>query len=130
LEFCGGGDLKQLLKEHGRFNEFQVQYFMRQIASALKCIHQQNIVHRDLKPQNILLTEKSTNSQLKLADFGLAKAYEKEDELFETNCGTPIYMAPEIQMALPYTDKADLWSVGVIMFELLAGVPPFTGQNK
>jgi serine/threonine kinase 32 len=50
LEFCGGGDLKGLLKEYGRLNEFVVQYFMRQIASALKCIHQANVLHRDLKP--------------------------------------------------------------------------------
>ena len=56
----------------------------------------QNIIHRDLKLQNILLSEKSENGQIKLADFGLARRYDSQEDLFETNCGTPIYMAPEI----------------------------------
>jgi serine/threonine protein kinase len=73
-------------------------------------------MHRDLKLQNILLTEKSENATLKLADFGLAKKYESAEALFETTVGTPIYMAPEIQRHEAYTDQADLWSVGVILF--------------
>ena len=76
LEFCGGGDLKDFLTKEKRFNEFVVQNFMRQIASALKCIHQANIIHRDLKPQNILLTKRSYEAVLKLADFGLARSYD------------------------------------------------------
>jgi serine/threonine-protein kinase ULK/ATG1 len=96
LEFCGGGDMRSFLKEQGRLSEVAAQRFMRQIASALQCLYRHNIVHRDLKPQNILLTEKSENGIVKLADFGLAKRYESNEDLFETACGTPIYMAPEI----------------------------------
>ncbi len=70
---------------------------MKQIASALKYLYIHNIVHRDLKPQNIMLTEKSETATLKLVDFGLAKKYEAREDLFETTCGTPIYMAPELQ---------------------------------
>lgn len=103
---------------------------MFQIAQALKYLYQNSIVHRDLKLQNILLSEKSFNATIKLADFGLARQYESKEDLFETTCGTPIYMAPEIQKGETYDEKADLWSVGVILFELIAGFPPFNGRNK
>jgi len=130
FEYCGGGDLRTYLREHGRFSELEVQRFMKQIADALRQLYLSNVVHRDLKLQNILLTEKSPEGIIKLADFGLARNYQNAEDLFETACGTPIYMAPEIQKGDPYGDKADLWSVGIIMFELLAGYPPFIGQNK
>lgn len=77
-----------------------------------------------------MLTEKSENATLKLVDFGLAKQYEQGEDLFETTCGTPIYMAPELQRQEKYTEKSDLWSVGVIMFELIVGFPPFFASNR
>lgn len=77
-----------------------------------------------------MLTEKSENGILKLADFGLAKRYEANQDLFDTTCGTPIYMAPELQRQEKYTEKADLWSVGVMMFELIVGFPPFMASNR
>ncbi|CDW82865.1 protein kinase superfamily protein [Stylonychia lemnae] len=129
LEYCGGGDMRSFLQERKRLSEIDAQRFMKQIADALKYLYQNNIIHRDLKLQNILLTEKSEKATLKLADFGLARRYQSED-LFETTCGTPIYMAPEIQRKETYDQKADLWSVGVILFELVAGVPPFMGRNR
>jgi serine/threonine-protein kinase ULK/ATG1 len=76
------------------------------------------------------LTEKSDNAIIKLADFGLAKNYDNEEDLFETSCGTPIYMAPQILNGDKYDEKADLWSVSVILFELVAGFPPFGGSNR
>lgn len=88
--------MRTYLKEKKRLDEITAQKFMSQIAKALKVLYQNNIVHRDLKLQNILLTEKSDNAIIKLADFGLAKSYESNEDLFETTCGTPIYMAPEI----------------------------------
>ena len=77
-----------------------------------------------------MITEKSDTAVIKLADFGLARHYETAEDLFETSCGTPIYMAPEIQRGQPYNEQADLWSVGIILFELIAGFPPFTGRNR
>jgi len=77
-----------------------------------------------------MLNVKSEDATLKLVDFGLAKRYQANEDLFETTCGTPIYMAPELQRQEKYTDKADLWSVGVIMFELIVGFPPFVAQNR
>ena len=76
------------------------------------------------------MMEKNDNAALKLADFGLARTYEREDDLFETSCGTPIYMAPEIQKGEAYSDKSDIWSLGIILYEMLVGQPPFTGRNK
>lgn len=67
---------------------------------------------------------------LKLADFGLAKRQESKDDLFETICGTPIYMAPELQRQEQYTEKADLWSLGVILYEMVTGMPPFIAKNR
>ena len=122
--------MRSFLKDKRRFDEVTVQRFMKQIADALKQLYKNNIVHRDLKLQNILLSEKDEHTTIKLADFGLARHYENEEDLFETSCGTPIYMAPEIQKGQKYGEKGDLWSVGVILFELLAGFPPFTGKNK
>jgi serine/threonine-protein kinase ULK/ATG1 len=76
------------------------------------------------------LSEATENAVIKLADFGLARAYNTQEDLFETTCGTPIYMAPEIQRGETYNEKADLWSVGIILFEMLTGFPPFGGRNK
>eukprot|EP00347_Sterkiella_histriomuscorum_P013402 403364843 len=130
MEFCGGGDLRTFLKEKRRLTEAQAQKFMYQIGQALKYLYQNSIVHRDLKLQNILLSDKTFDAVIKLADFGLARQYQTKEDLFETTCGTPIYMAPEIQKGDSYDEKADLWSVGVILFELIAGFPPFNGRSK
>ena len=75
FEYCGGGDLRGLLKEKQKFDEITTQRMIRQIASGLRVMYEQNIIHRDLKPQNILLSEKTENAILKLADFGLAKEF-------------------------------------------------------
>lgn len=88
--------MRTFLREKQRFSEVVAQRFMKQIADALKYLYLNNIIHRDLKLQNILLTEKSETAMIKLADFGLAKRYETDEDLFETACGTPIYMAPEV----------------------------------
>uniref|UniRef100_A0A804RAG8 Protein kinase domain-containing protein n=2 Tax=Zea mays TaxID=4577 RepID=A0A804RAG8_MAIZE len=88
-----------------------------------------NVVHRDLKPQNILLVENNENSLLKIADFGFAK-FLQPFALAETLCGSPLYMAPEVMQAQKYDAKADLWSVGVILYQLVTGRPPFNGGNQ
>jgi len=87
------------------------------------------VVHRDLKPQNILLVENNENSLLKIADFGFAK-FLQPFALAETLCGSPLYMAPEVMQAQKYDAKADLWSVGVILYQLVTGIPPFNGDNQ
>jgi serine/threonine-protein kinase ULK2 len=130
FEFCGGGDLKSYLTEKRRLSEPVAQRFMHQICSGLQYLYCQNIMHRDLKLQNILMTERFDSANLKLADFGLAKRQETKDDLFETICGTPIYMAPELQRHENYTEKADLWSLGIILYEMVTGMPPFIAKNR
>ncbi|KAL6648388.1 hypothetical protein ACP70R_012612 [Stipagrostis hirtigluma subsp. patula] len=129
LEYCRGGDLHMYLQRHKRVPELVAKHFIRQLASGLQMLRDNNVVHRDLKPQNILLVENNENSLLKIADFGFAKFLEPSS-LAETLCGSPLYMAPEVMRAQKYDAKADLWSVGVILYQLVTGYPPFNGDNQ
>jgi len=128
LEYCAGGDLSQFLRAKGRVQEETARRFLTQIASGLFVLHSSNHLHRDLKPQNILLSDCSVDPVLKLADFGFARALPEQD-MAATVCGSPLYMAPEILRHEPYDAKADLWSVGAILYELLLGRTPFCGSN-
>ncbi|PUZ41740.1 hypothetical protein GQ55_9G528900 [Panicum hallii var. hallii] len=129
LEYCRGGDLHAYLQRHKRVSETVAKHFIRQLASGLQMLRDNNVVHRDLKPQNILLVENNENSLLKIADFGFAK-FLQPFALAETLCGSPLYMAPEVMQAQKYDAKADLWSVGVILYQLVTGIPPFNGDNQ
>jgi len=130
LEYCGGGDLHRFIREqpNGRLREDIAQRFLRHLASGLQFLWEENLIHRDIKPQNILLTERSENAVLKIADFGFAR-YIGPTALAATLCGTPLYMAPEVLENSQYDTKADIWSVGCVYFEMLVGKPPFTGAN-
>lgn len=85
-------------------------------------------VQRDLKPQNLLLSDSTPQAVLKIADFGFARHLQQQ-ELANTLCGSPLYMAPEILKSQQYDAKADLWSVGTILYELVVGRPPYNGSN-
>ena len=149
LEYCAGGDLFQYCRSlrHYRsvhstapvFSEEEACHLFRQIATGIVVLLQENIVHRDLKPQNILIdyTKNVDNAfthetimtmQLKLADFGFAKTQDIQ-RMMCTICGTPLYMAPELLSMQNYDYRADLWSLGVIFYELLAGHVPFSGHS-
>jgi serine/threonine protein kinase len=121
LEFCGGGDLKKMVRHRRMKEKYAIVYF-KQIADGLQYLRDKNIIHRDLKPHNVLIT--SDRKTLKIADFGFAKMI-GSDTLAETMCGSPLYMAPEILLKKPYTSKADLWSVGVMLYEVLCAKHPF-----
>nr|GME09933.1 serine/threonine-protein kinase ATG1c isoform X2 [Ipomoea batatas] len=130
LEYCRGGDLSMYLqKRHGRIPETTAKHFMQQLASGLQVLRENNLIHRDLKPQNLLLSTNDENSILKIADFGFARSLQPRG-LAETLCGSPLYMAPEIMQLQKYDAKADLWSVGAILFQLVTGRTPFTGNNQ
>ncbi|XP_020598539.1 serine/threonine-protein kinase ATG1t [Phalaenopsis equestris] len=129
LEFCAGGDLAAYIKRHGRLHEHIVRKFMIQLGSGLNVLHSSHIIHRDLKPENILLSTPTSDAILKIADFGLSRVVHP-GEYADAVCGSPLYMAPEVMQFQKYDDKADMWSVGAILFELLNGYPPFRGGNN
>ena len=128
LEYCGGGDLSRLIRKQGPLPEKRAQGLMKQLAAGLYFLWANNLIHRDLKPQNLLLTSDGPDAVLKIADFGFAR-HLAQATLAETLCGSPLYMAPEILRYQKYDAKADLWSVGAILFEMVAKRPPFTGSN-
>ncbi|KAG1778829.1 kinase-like protein [Suillus placidus] len=122
----------------GGLDEIVVRSFLRQLARALKFLRQRNLIHRDIKPQNLLLNPASPEELakghplgvpiLKVADFGFARSLPNA-MMAETLCGSPLYMAPEILRYEKYDAKADLWSVGAVLYEMCVGKPPFRAQN-
>uniref|UniRef100_A0A5B6YZI5 Protein kinase domain-containing protein n=1 Tax=Davidia involucrata TaxID=16924 RepID=A0A5B6YZI5_DAVIN len=129
LEYCDGGDLAAYIHRRGKVSEAVVRHFMRQLAGGLKVLHENRLIHRDLKPQNLLLSTTEVTPLLKIGDFGFAR-YLTAQGLADTLCGSPLYMAPEIIQNKKYDGKADLWSVGAILFQLVTGKPPFDGDSQ
>ncbi|NXD06224.1 ULK3 kinase, partial [Nothocercus nigrocapillus] len=127
MEFCAGGDLSRFIRTRRILPEKVVRVFLQQLACALKFLHERNISHLDLKPQNILLSSLE-NPQLKLADFGFAQYMSPWDEQHVLR-GSPLYMAPEMVCCQQYDARADLWSLGVILYEALFGRPPFASRS-
>ena len=121
-----GGELFDYVSTKGALREEEAVRLFRQIIAGLSYCHQFNICHRDLKPENILL---DSDRNIKLADFGMA-ALQPNGKMLNTSCGSPHYAAPEIIYGRKYKgDKADMWSVGVILYAMLCGFLPFDGGN-
>ena len=124
MELCRGGDLNSYLAYHNFIPYHLVSRWLRNLLQALLEMHSKHIVHRDIKPANLLLTDPDIEiAQLKLGDFGVAKFV--NNGMMQTFIGTPLYMAPEVLNTSSYGYKADIWSLGVVTYELLYGVPPF-----
>ncbi|XP_040309018.1 serine/threonine-protein kinase ULK2 isoform X4 [Herpailurus yagouaroundi] len=134
MEYCNGGDLADYLQAKGTLSEDTIRVFLHQIAAAMRILHSKGIIHRDLKPQNILLSyanrRKSNVSgiRIKIADFGFAR-YLHSNMMAATLCGSPMYMAPEVIMSQHYDAKADLWSIGTVIYQCLVGKPPFQANS-
>ena len=125
MPFLNGGELFQHLRKFRTFDEDKVRFYGAQIALALDYLHSKGIIYRDLKPENILMDEEG---YLKLADFGMAQKL-KDDEKAISFCGTPEYLAPEIITMEGHDKNADWWSFGILLFEMLCGLPPFYVEN-
>ncbi|OQV17513.1 Serine/threonine-protein kinase ULK1 [Hypsibius exemplaris] len=135
MEYCNGGDLSEFLHASGTLTEDTIRHFAQQLAAAIESLKIKGIVHRDLKPQNILLCcekkEKRPDPetiQLKIADFGFAR-FLQDGVMAATLCGSPMYMAPEVIMSQHYDAKADLWSLGTILYQCFVGQAPFQANN-
>ncbi|TPX67887.1 hypothetical protein SpCBS45565_g03510 [Spizellomyces sp. 'palustris'] len=124
-EYCAGGDLLAKLQDEGRFDVEKVREVARGLCRGLQYLHEKGIVHRDLKLQNILLDDKGV---VKICDFGFSSFLQQNAALTSVK-GTPIYMAPELIREQPYTHAIDLWALGVILYELFVGIPPFYTTN-
>lgn len=128
-EILEGGELFDRIVSKSYYNEKEARDTCRILFEAMRYCHQRRIAHRDLKPENLLLMSKDDDRMIKIADFGFAKKAVTPCSL-TTQCGTPGYVAPEILEGVPYDTKADMWSLGVIMYILLGGYPPFIESNQ
>lgn len=130
MECMEGGELFQRIQDRqdGAFTEREAAQIMHEICVAVKYLHDLDIAHRDLKPENLLYTSPAPNACLKLTDFGFAKETFVKDTL-QTPCYTPYYVAPEVLGPEKYDKSCDIWSLGVIMYILLCGFPPFYSNH-
>lgn len=124
MEICTGGDLYER-----RYTEARVIPIMKKVCHAIAYCHSRNVVHRDLKFENIMFESHSPDSEVKLIDFGLSNAFVKGEKMRRA-VGTPYTMAPEVYSSHGYSEKADLWGIGVIAFMLLSGELPFDGSDE
>jgi calcium/calmodulin-dependent protein kinase I len=129
MEIMRGGELFDRIVEKEKYSENEAQKVIIDISNALKYCHEKGIVHRDLKPENLLYDSEKEDAIIKIADFGLAKLVD-DNTMMKTACGTPGYVAPEVLKKMRYTYKVDMWSVGVILYILLCGFPPFYDDNN
>uniref|UniRef100_A0A3B3ZNU7 cGMP-dependent protein kinase n=1 Tax=Periophthalmus magnuspinnatus TaxID=409849 RepID=A0A3B3ZNU7_9GOBI len=125
MEACLGGELWTILRDRGSFEESTTRFYTACVVEAFAYLHSKGIIYRDLKPENLILDHKG---YAKLVDFGFAKkiGFGKKTWTF---CGTPEYVAPEIILNKGHDISADYWSLGILMYELLTGSPPFTGTD-
>ena len=137
MEWVEGVSLETLIATDGPFDAVRTARISRQIADALAAIHDKGFVHRDLKPANVVIGSDADSGRdhVTLLDFGLVRVVgdglDSAGRLTRAGAavGTPMYMPPELACGLPATDRSDLYTLGVVMFEMLAGAPPFDGQD-
>ncbi|XP_022594826.1 MAP kinase-activated protein kinase 2-like isoform X1 [Seriola dumerili] len=130
MECMDGGELFSHIQDRGNhaFTEREASDIMKSIGEAILFLHSNNIAHRDIKPENLLYTSKRPDALLKLTDFGFAKEITTLNSL-ATPCFTPYYVAPEVLGPEKYDRSCDMWSLGVIMYILLCGYPPFFSHH-
>jgi len=126
LDYFTGGELFFHLKKRRRFRENEARIMVAEVGMALGHLHSLDVIYRDLKPENILLDDMG---HICLTDFGLSKELEMDNQEANTFCGTPEYLAPEIVLNKGHGKAVDWWSLGILLYELTVGIPPFYSQN-
>ncbi|KAI8849808.1 kinase-like domain-containing protein [Chytridium lagenaria] len=128
MEYAAGGELIDYIAARNYLTEKEARRLFRQILSAMDHCHMANVVHRDLKLENLLLTDQKN---ILISDFGLGRTFlNDKDDYMKTFCGTPNYAAVELISGIPYIGvKADIWALGVVLFVMMTGRPPFTGDS-
>jgi serine/threonine protein kinase len=129
-ELVSGGDLLDHINPMQPMSEEKVQHIISKILEVLLFLHSHDIVHRDLKPENILIQPKKDSYHIKIADFGLSRLRDSQQNQFSTVCGTPGFVAPEVIIGKGYGFEVDLWATGVIAYILLCGQPPFAAKDR
>lgn len=127
LEFCPGGDLGQYLKVERKFTETKARIYMAEIVLAVRELHDKDIIFRDLKPDNIVL---DVDGHAKLTDFGLSKQGVEDNSNTKSFCGSYAYLAPEMVLRSGHGKGVDYYLIGVLLYELLVGIPPFYANSK
>jgi NIMA (never in mitosis gene a)-related kinase len=126
MGYCDGGDLEVYIKKRSQLRESQIMHFFVQIVLGVDYLHSQKVLHRDLKTQNIFLLG---NGRLVLGDLGISKVLDGTLDMARTKIGTPYYMAPEIFRDRPYSAGADVWALGVVLYEMTTKRHAFEAQS-
>jgi calcium/calmodulin-dependent protein kinase I len=125
--FARGGDVFDRLARRTTYSEEDARKLARRLLETMRDMHNRGYVHRDLKPENLLLKHEEVDSNILVADFGFSRKIPPEG--LRTRCGTPAFVAPEILVGSRYREEIDMWSVGVLLFLLIGGYPPYQDEN-